>query len=236
MSTIMKFGIELYRGLKPEYKPMVHVIPLNIETDVTPFIRLEELKSPDLPQPMRSVFISAGFIDLVNNVAHAKAIDKIEKRYFEKYVLSLAEETGEKELHELPNLSNAKYWTQNMLNEQASNFNQIVGVVAGINLAHYYLGHYAKYSAQLTDAKGKPVPINKFLTPKEWDDAVRCGVINALNLGLATDGVQALFECIDKMPQRPAWTLYFMPEKVNVKQLKKDMQKLEKRFFSGEHL
>jgi hypothetical protein len=65
---------------------------------------------------------------------------------------------------------------------------------------------------------------------------VQCGVINTLNLGLATDGVQALFDCIAKMPKRPAWTLYFLPEKANVSKLKKDMQKLENRFFSGEQL
>jgi len=46
---------------------------------VTPFIRMEEIPNPDLGKSMATVFISVGFIDLVNNVAHAKAIDKIER-------------------------------------------------------------------------------------------------------------------------------------------------------------
>ncbi len=235
-SHMVKFGMDLYKALKPQFKPKVHVKPVNIETDVTPFVRLEELKSPELPNPMASIFISVGFIDLVNNVAHAKAIDRIEKGYFQRYVLSLAQESGEKELHELPNLTNKRYWTEDIMNEQFSSFNQMVGVVVAMNLAHYYLGHYEKYAAKLTDAKGNPVPINTLLTDKEWDEAIKNGLVNSLNVGLATDGVKALFDCIDKMPKRPTWTLYFLPEKVKVPKLIKDMEKMEKRFFAGEQL
>lgn len=232
-NAMVKLGIDLHKALKPEFKSKVHVKPINIETDVTPFVRLEELNDHDVPGPMACVFISAGFIDLVNNVAHAKAIDRVERRYFERYIQLLAKESGEKELRELPNLSNKRYWTQDVLNEQLSNFNQIVGEVVAIKLAHYYLGHYKKYKGKLVDANQQPVPINALLTDKEWEEAVRYGVRNALDCGLGIDGVKALYDCIDRMQVRPAWTLFFLPEKVKVSKLRKDLDKIEKRFFAG---
>jgi hypothetical protein len=147
--------------------------------------------------------------------------------------LSLAQESGDKELRELPNLSNKKYWTLEMINEQLSNFNQIVGEVVGIKLAHYYLGHYKKYKDKLVNSQGKPVPINTLLTAAEWDQAVKLGVRNALDCGLGIDGVKALYDCIDKMPKRPEWTLYFLPANVKVSRLKRDLEKIESDFFAG---
>ena len=229
----IKFGMDLYKELKPDQKAKVHIKPINVETDVTPFARLEELKSDDLPRPMATVFVSVGFIDLVNNVAHAKAIDRIQKKYFENYVLSLAQESGDKELKELPNITDKRYWTDEMMNDQVSNFNQIVGVVVGTKLAHYYLGHYKKYESKLFTADGKPVPINTLLTPEEWEEALRYGVANSIKCGLGIEGVTALFECIDKMPKRPEWTLYFMPEKVKLSRIKSEMKKIEKKILSG---
>jgi hypothetical protein len=233
-ASMVKLGMELHRGLKAEYKPLVHVKPINIDPDPTPFVRLEELKDPSLPAPTATVLVSAGFIDLVNNVAHAKAIDRIEKGFFERYILSLAQESGEQELKPLPNIEDKRYWTFNMMNEQLSNFNQIVGEVVAIKLAHYYLGHYKKYADKLVDANGTKVPINTLLTTEEWDEAVRCGVRNALDCGLGIDGVKALYDCIDKMPRRPSWTLSFLPEKVKVSKLKKDLEKIEKKFLQNQ--
>src|SRR3954468_2997811 len=150
-SSIMKLGKDLFNGLKPAEKEFVSPQPISIETDVAPFIRL--LYYPDEPKPIRGVWISAGFIDLVNNVSHAKAIDGIEKGYFKRYIEILSQETGEKSLHPLPNDTRAAYWTEDMLNEQLSNFNSIVGICVGAKLAHHYLGHYEKYKEKLTDEK-----------------------------------------------------------------------------------
>ena len=230
-SAMMKLGKDLYRTMKPEYQQIINSEPIFLETDVTPFVKLIEY--PEEPKPIRAVFVSAGFIDLVNNVAHAKAIDKIQKGYFEKYVLSLSQETGEKELKELPNLSDQRFWSEDMLNAQLSFFNQIVGEVVAIKLAHHYLGHYKKYSARLTDAQGKTAPIANLLTPAEWDEAVKRGARNALECGLGVDGVKALYDCIGKMPKRPAWTAFFLPDKVKVSKLQRDLQRVEDRFFMG---
>lgn len=230
--TIRMLGLDLYKAMKPKQREVINPEPVSIETDVTPFIKLAEY--PEEGKPMRFVFVSVGFIDLMNNVAHAQAIDTSQKGYFEKYVLSLAAETGEKELKELPNLANPKYWTEPVLNEQLSNFNQMVGAAVAIELSHHYLGHYKKYASKLEDANGKNVPINNFLTPGEWEESMRVGIRNALEAGMGIEGPKALFDCIDKMPKRPDWTLYFLPAKANVKAIKKEMEKIEKRFFAGE--
>lgn len=233
--TMRMLGLDLWKTLKPKFRQQIHPEPIFLETDVTPFVHVIEY--PDDVKPMRAVFVSAGFIDLVNNIAHAKAIDKIQKGYFKNYVLSLAQESGEKELKELPGLSDKRLWTDDVLNEQLSNFNQIVGAVVGIKLAHHYLGQYKKYESQLKDrAHHHTVSINNLLTPQEWDAALRCGVANALNCGLSIEGLEALYDAIDAMPMRPAWTLNFLPEKIKVSGLKKELKKMERDFFSGKQL
>lgn len=230
--TIRTLGLEIYKNMKPKQREIINPEPVWVETDVTPFVKLAEQMEEG--KPMRVVFVSVGFIDLMNNVAHAKAIDKIEKGYFEKYVLSLAAESGEKELKELPNLSNPKYWSEDVLQEQQSNFNQMVGTAVAIKLAHHYLGHYKKYAAKLEDASGKNVPINTLLTPAEWDESMRLGVRNAFEAGCGIEGPLALFECIEKMPKRPEWTFYFLPANAKVKLIKKEMEKIERKVFAGE--
>jgi len=231
LRVIRLLGLDLYRAMEPKQRAVVNPEPVSVETDVTPFVKLAEY--PEEEKPMRFVFVSVGFIDLMNNVAHAKAIDTVEKGYFEKYVLSLAAESGEKELKELPNVGNPKYWTEAVLNEQESSFNQMVGAAVAIKLSHHYLGHYKKYAGKLEDANGKNVPINTLLTPAEWDECMHAGIRNAMDAGMLIEGPKALFECIDKMPKRPDWTLYFLPAKANVKAIKKEMEKMERDFFAG---
>jgi len=230
--AIMKLGGDLYRALDPKYQKIIHVQPVSLETDVTPFVK--PLEYPDDNGPMRMVFVSVGFVDLMNNVAHSKAIDKIEKGYFKNYVVSLAGEDGYMSLKEIPKLQDKKYWSDDMLNEQISNFNQMVGMVIAIDLSHHYLGHFKKYEKRLADEKGAAVPINNLLTDAEWDASVRNGAYNALESGLGVDGLKALYEAIDKMPVRPAWTAYFLPERVKVAKLLKDLEKYEKAYFQGQ--
>jgi hypothetical protein len=167
-SAMMKLGRSLYDQLDDKGKEVISAQPISMDVDMTPFCRMMFYPDADAGgKPLRGVWISAGFIDLVNHLAHAKAIDKIEKGYFLKYVLLLAQESGEKEMKPLPNDENPKYWTENMLNEQQSNFNSIVGIITGIKLAHHTLGHFDKYKAQILEKDGKPgTPINELLTDK----------------------------------------------------------------------
>src|SRR5688572_7443525 len=119
-SSMMKLGKDVYNALKPEQRDLIAAQPISIETESTPFVRL--LYYNEEPKAVRGVWISAGFIDLVNHVAHAKAIDRIEKNYFKRYIDQLAAETGDKALLPLPDDSNPRFWTEEMLNEQQSNF------------------------------------------------------------------------------------------------------------------
>lgn len=229
--TITHLGLDLQRALKPQHQEIVYFQPIAVEIDDLPFVKLEEL--PEEPKPMPKVIISQGFDDLVNRVAHAKAIDKIEKGYFQKYILSLAQESGERELKPLPNDTDKRYWTDEMKNEQYSNYNSIVGTLVGINLAHHYLGHYKKYQSKLVSADGKIVPFNNLLTPKEWEESLRLGARNALNAGCTIEGVLPFFECFEKMPKRPAWTAFFVPDDAKYKDTKKTLEKVQKDFFAN---
>jgi hypothetical protein len=231
-SSMMKLGKDLYGALKPEARELISSQPISIETDMMPFVKL--LYYPDEPKPIRGVWISAGFIDLVNHVAHAKAIDLKQRGFLKKFISDLAQETGEMEMKPLQNDTNPKYWTDDMLNEQLSNFNSIVGMIVGINLAHHTLGHYEKYKDRLTDAQGQSVPINNLITPQEWDAAIAKGARNALDIGCTIEGVLPFFECFDKMPKRPKWAAYFVPDFVKYDKIRKDLEHLQKKFFAGQ--
>lgn len=231
-AAAVKIGADIQKVIDEKYKGTVNEIPVFLETDVMPFIRPVEY--PGTNGPMRAVFISAGFLDLMNLVAHAKAIDSVQKGYFEKYILILSKESGEKELAPLPDVSDKRFNTDEVMNSQRSYFNQMVAMALGIELSHHYLGHFKKYSDKLETASGKPVPINDLLTAAEWDESLKEGARVALNCGFGVDGIKALYDAISKMKQRPNWTSYFLPKNAKVDKIKKDLEKLEKKFFAGE--
>lgn len=231
-AAVVKIGADIQKVIDEKYKNVVNEIPVFLETDVMPSIKPVEYPGPD--GPMRAVFISAGFIDLVNLVAHAKAIDSVQKGYFENYIILLSKETGAKELSPLPNGNDKKYQTDEILNSQRSYFNQMVAMVLAIELSHHYLGHFKKYASKLEDASGKQVPMNDLLTPDEWNDSLKEGARVALNCGFGIDGIKALYDAIAKMKERPIWTSYFLPRTAKVDKIKKDLEKLEKKFFSGD--
>lgn len=230
-SATRKLGLDLYNSLGAKQKPFIHVEPIALELDVMPAVKLSTFD--DVPSGPGMLFITMGFFELMNNVAHAKAIDKVRKGYFEKYLLSLSQETGDKSLQELPDIDNPAFWTEDMMNEQLSNFNQMVGSLCAIKLTHYYLGHYKKYRTQILNNGGKRTPINSLLTTKEWDESLKDGIQSGLNCGFGIDGILALFEAIEKMKTRPEWTDYFMPRNVKVASMKKQFIKWEKDFFGG---
>lgn len=236
-SAMMKLGRALHDQLSDKDKEIISQQPISMDVDMTPFSRLMFYEAPADQageKPMRGVWISAGFIDLVNNVAHAKAIDKIQKGYFQKYINQLMTETGEKELRPLPDDANPKFWTDDMLNEQMSNFNSIVGIVVGIKMAHHTLGHFDKYKEKLIEKEGiKPAPIEELLTEKEWEDAYREGLFTSLNAGCFTEGVIPFYEAFDKMPTRPAWAVYFLPPTAKFAKMKKDFVKFQNDYLAG---
>lgn len=236
-SSMMKLGRDIYNQLERKPKELIAAQPISLDVDMTPFVRMLYYPADDVGKPLRGVWISAGFIDLVNHVAHATAIEKIDKKskgYFKLYIDQLSKEDGATELKPLPNDSNKAFWTEDMLNEQQGNFNSIVGIVVSIKLAHHYLGHYDKYKDRLTDEKGNVVPINNLLTEKEWEEAYREGLFTSLNAGCFIEGVIPFFEAFDRMTPRPPWAIYFLPNTVNFgKTMKKDFIKFQDDYFAG---
>ncbi len=231
-ANIVKIGADIQKVIDEKYKDVINEIPVFLETDLMPSIKPVEYTGTN--QPMRVVFISAGFIDLINLVSHAKAIDSVQKGYFEKYILILSKESGKKELAPLPDGNNKKYNTEAIYNTQRSYFNQMAGMVLGIELSHHYLGHFKKYKDKLEDSSGNSVPINNLLTPSEWEESLKEGARVSLSCGYGVDGIKALYEAIGKMKERPVWTSFFLPKNVKVDKIKKELEKLEKKFFSGD--
>src|ERR1044072_3098036 len=102
-SAMMKLGRALYDQLDAKQKEMISSQPISMDVDMTPFVRMMYYPEGDAGgKPLRGVWISAGFIDLCNHVAHAKAIDRVQKGYFQKYITLLMNESGDKEMKQLP--------------------------------------------------------------------------------------------------------------------------------------
>lgn len=211
----MKLGRDLHAALKPEQRKKIAEQPISIETDNQPFVRHQLLRHGG--EEVRGVWISAGFIDLVNHVAHAQAIDAWAKAYLRKYV-ELLEAGG---VPELPNGGEARYWSDEVLNEQQSNFNSIVGVVVGMKLANHYLGHLEG------TAEGEHV------SAEEWREALMQGVRNALRAGCMTEGAIPFFAEMDRMKARPAWVADFIHPRVEFSEVRKEMEELQSRFLAG---
>jgi hypothetical protein len=130
-----------------------------------------------------------------------------------------------------PNIVDDRYWTEPVMNDQASFFNQMMGMTMAINLSHHYLGDFDKYAGQMLS--GRLGTVNNFLTPNEWEKVVKAAAVNTLNCAFGTEGAKALFEGIDKMPQRPAWTACIVPQSTDIKKLNNELGKYEVAFFHG---
>ena len=227
--ALVKITADLYQALEPKRRQQLLPMPVLLKNVAMPYLQPSEYS--DGSNTWRAVHISEGFLDLMNNISHARAIDEVDRGYFKKYASSLATETGEQPLAELANITHKKSWDFNTMNHQVSQFNQMAAALIAIDLAHHYLGHYKKYAARLVDAGNRPVPINSLLTLDEWRQAVLNGARNALDCGLGTDGLRTVYDCLDRMPVRPAWAIYFRPPQANSSRIKKELNELEKDFF-----
>lgn len=230
-STILRLGMDIRRVMEEKHRPNFPGNPVFMDLEVTPQARTAVLT--DGGSSSRGVYLSAGFVDLANYVAHARAIDMVEPGYFERYLTALSGETGELELSRLPNLENPAYWTLRVRNEQLSQFNQVVGMVLSINLAHHYHGHHEKYAARLQDGEGRPVPMASLMSAGEWLKSMRAASRNSLEAGLGMTGFISLCEAIDRMPSRPAWTEFFMHRDVSASKIRHELTILEARFFTA---
>jgi len=225
---VLRTSEGLYQALPSLYSRNLAPRPISIEATEAPMI--QAVATTDEGKTTREVSMSAGLIDLMNHVAHAKAIDAIQPGFFAAYIGNLSRRGA---AASPPDIVDPRYWTDSIINDQESYFNQMAGVLIGIHLSHHYLGHYAKYSDKLVGADGKPRPLNEVITGSEWEASVKAGTVNSLDCALATGGARALFQAIDQMPTRPRWAAYLVPPSADLKELIKELDRYEFDFFHG---
>lgn len=225
MAAAVKIGNDLYETLDPEFQKVINSQPVFLSPSSAPIIAPIPGISPGSPC---QVSISAGYIDLINYIAHAKAIDRIQPGFFWQYVFTQSKEKAEASSLML---NNPRYWTDAVMKDQVSFFNEMIGMTLAINFSHHYLGYYDKYAAQMAD--GKREAINNLVTPAEWEAGVKHAALNSLDCAISTEGAKALFEFISQMPQRPAWTGYIMPRSADIKRLGADLSLYERDYFHG---
>jgi len=230
-SVALDRGGDLSEALPAKFGDQLAPQPVALQPQDLP--QITPIASRDESKVLRQVSVSAGFIDLVNHLSHAKAIDRIEPGFFDQYVQNLARTAGDDSSVQLPGMVDPRFWKDDVLNDQASYFNQMIGMMVAINLSHHYLGHFDKYAPKMAGPGNKTIPINDLLTPAEWEVSVKAGATDALNCALATEGVKALFEAIDKFPRRPDWTAAILPKDADIKKLNKQLTQYEKQFFHG---
>jgi hypothetical protein len=226
LPAIQKINNELYTALDAKKRGQIQKEPIVLEQLTTPC--LAPALTPD--GSGQTVEFSAGFIALINQFSHAKAIEEAEKGFLKKFAATLAGQTGEKALTPLAT-EGTKFWDADTMNYQVGNFNQMAGTLIAIDLAHHYLGHYKKYAPQLSASNAQPVPINSLLTEKEWREAVLKGARNALDCGYGVDGIRCVYDTLGSMSERPPWVAYFIHPKANVSKINSDLLRLEKDFF-----
>ena len=231
-SIVIKLGGELYAALPANYSGLIDAQAVALQPQDLPVVA--PISTTEDNRAMRQVCLSAGFIDMINHICHAKAIDRIEPGYFDQYVRNVAQQCTGDTPAPAPNIVNPRFWKDDVMNDQLSYFNQVIGFLTAVNLSHHYLGHYQKYAANLAAPGDIVTPINKFLTVTEWEGSVRAGAVDALDCALTTDGPRALFEAIDLMPQRPAWAAYIVPQQVDLKKLNQELSVYETEFFRGQ--
>jgi hypothetical protein len=225
---VVKIGNALYATLDPEYKKVVSPAAVSLQPSSVPFI--SPISASDRGS-RGQVAVSAGFIALLNQIAHAKAIDRIQPGYFSQYVADLGQESGSEKLPAPRHLDNPRFWKDDVLIEQASLFNQMIGLTLALNLSHHYLAHCGKYAARMPE--GTNALINNFITSSDWAASLHCAALNSLDCALATAGGKVLFDCIDRMPRRPAWTAAVVPQNVDIKRMNQELSQYERQYFHG---
>jgi len=228
----LEISVELIKALDKKYLGYLKAQPLKFVEAPQPILRLADEPGTG-GRKVGVLVMSTGFIELLNRVAHAKAIDRQKKGYFLNYIRSWPVDGSVQAAPPLPDASNPAYWSDEMIDQQTTFFYQMAGVAMGIQMANFYLGQYEKYAGKLAADPEHPQPLNRFLAANEWQNALAAGVKNALDCAYGISGIAALYECVDGMPKRPEWTLFFIPEPsvVKVTKLKSDLTKLEKQFF-----
>jgi hypothetical protein len=226
-SSITRISKDLYKALDNKKRAQLMPIPVLLEKNPTPY--MEPSTYWDGTNYWQAIYISGGFVDLLNCLAHAKAMESEDRSAFTRYVAGLR--TAHVTPPEFQPISNNRGWSFDTMNHQASHFNQMAGALIAIEMAHHYLGHYKKYEASLKDARGNPVPINAVISPQEWQEAVVQGARNALDCGISLEGLKVVLDTLDSKEARPNWSIYFIPPQANISKVSRELTRMEKDFF-----
>jgi hypothetical protein len=216
----LKLGNDLKEDLPNKFQSDLAARPMLLLAQTTPFA------VPAAAQTGRQIVFSRGMIDLLNHLCHAKAADKAEPGFFDRYLQEVA-------AGKTPEITDSKFWTSEVLNHQASYFNQMAGMICALNYSHQYLGHCTKYANVICSPQGDVTSINNFLTQREWKESLRAAALNSLQCALSTEGIQVLFDAINRMPQRPDWTGFIMPQGIDVRSTNQQLSRWEEDFFHG---
>ncbi len=227
LTTLSNLATDVQRMLKPGLRTRVAKAPLRLEQSADPTVRL---LGPKVGQTPRLIGVSAGMLDTLIAVSHAEAIDTKKRRYFRRFVESQEAKEAVARPRELPDWGKSDYWSEEVMNEQISNFNSMAGILVSITMAQQYLGLHEKYARPLASGKG---PLNELITEAEFEKVFLQGIRNALEVGIGTEGLQTLFYELDRLDVRPEWASYFLPESADCRKLRKEMRKMEDDFFSG---
>ena len=231
--TIVKLTADLQQAVDRQQRPEISPTPVLLENLPIPYLQMHLVEAT---KGVRAVHVSKGFVDLLNFISHAKAIDAANHGFFIKSMARLAAESGDRGLPDLLANSARNSWSFAVMNSQASHFNQMAGGLIAIEMAHVNLRHYQKYAPQLADARNQVVALNRVIQPGEWQEAVIAAVRLGLDCGLAVDGLKIFFESIDKMPARPPWRACFLPDAATGKEINRinrELERLQKNAFMG---
>lgn len=226
-ATVTKISGELHQALDAGRQRQLRAEPKFLTNLNAPCIA----PIADTETPASAVALSSGFVNWLNHLAHAKALDESVSGYFEQYVRALPEDSSAPLEAVGKSLSNEQVWNFDTMNHQVSLFNQMTGTLLAIGMAHHYLGHHKKYGTPTSTAGNAPEPFAEKLTEKEWREAVLKGARNALDCGLGVDGFRSILTAVEKLPARPKWSACLVHPKADLHKISRDLEKLEKDFF-----
>jgi len=228
-ANVVKICAELHQALDPAKQRQLKPEPVLLEQVRIP--RITSATSDGTSGTASAIQVSAGIVEWINRASHARALDESNAGCFARCVSTAIEDPN----GSLPaigqGLAPETVWGFDTMNYQAGIFNQMTGGLLAIDMAHHYLGHYKKHSAQLASAGEATSPICSVLSEKEWREAVMKGARNALDCGLGVDGLRAILDEFEKLPGRPAWSAQFVHPKANLGKLSRELDKMVKDFF-----
>src|SRR5215204_5580404 len=91
-NTVARLAEDLYRALPKEQRAAMLSRPVLLDKVKTPYLQPGTLTKDGTN--WQAIYVSAPLIDVLNYVAHAKAVDNVDSGFYAKAINSLASENG----------------------------------------------------------------------------------------------------------------------------------------------